>query len=289
MARSPTRRPPPAKKPPVSARKAADKPAPKAAQEGAKAPSPPVRPAPIKATVNVTSTPVEKKPAAQAATPAAATPEVKPTPAEKPAVKAQAPAAPAPPVVKAEPPAIPVAPPPPVATRAEPSAKAPTEKAVKAQQENAKQESVKMPETISGTAFMPNYPFTDVSEQAKSALEKGTKMIEEFNDFAKGNVEAVVAAGRAAAKGAETLGQNAAEYSRKSFEEATKAMKTLSGAKSPTEFFKLQNDFAKTQFDSLIAEASKMSETMVKIFGDVAEPISSRVAVAADKVKTTMK
>src|SRR3546814_5448928 len=74
---------------------------------------------PIKATANVTSTPVEKKPAAQAATPAAATREVKPTPAEKPAVKAEAPAAPAPPVVKAEPPAIPVAPPPPVATRAD--------------------------------------------------------------------------------------------------------------------------------------------------------------------------
>src|SRR3546814_17077858 len=98
----------------------------------------------------------------------------------------------------------------------------------------------------------------------------------ECNDFSKVNVEAVVAAGRAAAKGAETLCQNAAEYSRKSFEEATKAMKTLSGAESPTEFFKLQNDFAKTQFDSLIAEASKISETMVKIFGDVAEPISSR-------------
>src|SRR3546814_3180529 len=85
-------------------------------------------------------------------------------------------------------------------------------------------------------------------------------MIEEFNDFAKGNVEAVVAAGRAAAKGAETLGQNAAEYSRKSFEEATKAMKTLSGAKSPTEFFKLQNDFAKTQFDSLIRSEEHTSE-----------------------------
>src|SRR3546814_14383858 len=90
-----------------------------------------------------------------------------------------------------------------------------------------------MPETISGTAFMPNYPFTDVSEQAKSALETGTKMIEEFNDFANGNVEAVVAAGRAAAKGAETLGQNAAAYSRKSFEEENKAMNTHLSANSP--------------------------------------------------------
>lgn len=145
-----------------------------------------------------------------------------------------------------------------------------------------------MVENISA-GFTPKFAFNDVSEQARAAVEKGSKMIEEFNDFTKGNVEAFVAAGRAAAKGAETLGQNAAEYSRKSFEEATKAMKTLSGAKSPTEFFKLQNDFAKSQFDSMIAEASKISETMVKIFGDVAEPISSRVAVAADKVKTTIK
>ena len=131
--------------------------------------------------------------------------------------------------------------------------------------------------------------FNEVSDQARSALEKGTKMIEEFNDFTKGNVEAFVAAGRAAAKGAETIGQNAADFSRRSFEETTKAFKTLTAAKSPAEFFKLQNEFAKTQFDSLIAEASKASETFVKIFGDVSEPISSRVSLAADKIKTAIK
>src|SRR3546814_13739190 len=81
-------------------------------------------------------------------------------------------------------------------------------------------------------------------------------MIEEMNDFTKGNVEAFVAAGRAAAKGAEILGQNAAEYSRKSFDEASKALKTISSAKSSTEFFKLHNDFDKSPFDSLLAEAS---------------------------------
>src|SRR3546814_19815957 len=141
-----------------------------------------------------------------------------------------------------------------------------------------------MPDTISVTAFMPKYPFTDVSEKAKSALEKGTKMIEEFNDFAKGNVEAVVAAGRAAAKGAETLGQNAAEYSRKRFEEANKAMKTLSGAKQPTDFFKLQNDFAKTKFDSSIADASKIGETRDEIFSHIETPIQSRSDDPPDKV-----
>lgn len=131
--------------------------------------------------------------------------------------------------------------------------------------------------------------FSEASDQARAAVEKGTKVIEEFNDFTKGNVEALVAAGRAAAKGAETIGQNAAEFSRRSFEDATKAVKTITAAKSPTEFFRLQNEFAKSQFDALIAEASKASETFVKIFGDVSEPISTRVSVAADKIKTVVK
>src|SRR3546814_11301003 len=108
-----------------------------------------------------------------------------------------------------------------------------------------------MPETIAGTAFMPNYPFTDVSEQAKSALETGTKMIEEFNDFAKGNVEAVVAAGRAAAKGAETIAQNAAEYSSKSFEEEIKTKTRIWGDKSTTEIFTMKTDCDTTNFNTL--------------------------------------
>ncbi len=181
----------------------------------------------------------------------------------------------------------PVDPVPAAATRVEPSVqpkKAAAEKVVEPEQETPK-----MAENGTTAGVKANTAFTEVSGQARAAVEKGTKMIEELNDFTKGNVEAFVAAGRAAAKGAETLGQNAAEFSRKSFEEATRALKTISAAKSPTEFFKLQNEFAKSQFDAAIAEASKVSETFVKIFGDIAEPISSRVAVAADKVKTTIK
>lgn len=155
---------------------------------------------------------------------------------------------------------------------------------------DTKQESVKMAENIAAKANEQiKSAFTDVTAQARAAVEKGTKMVEEFNDFAKGNAEAFAASGRAAVKGAETLSQNAAEFSRKSFEEATKAIKSFSAAKSPTEFFKLQNDFAKSQFDALVAEASRVSETIVKIFGDVSEPISSRAAVAADKLKTVVK
>jgi phasin family protein len=127
--------------------------------------------------------------------------------------------------------------------------------------------------------------FADWNDRTKAAVEKSTKLVEEANDFAKGNVEALVESGRIAAKGLEAMGQDAAEYGRKSFESATAALKTMSSVRSPADFFKLQSDFIRTAFDSYVAEASRNAEAMVKLAGDAAQPISSRVAVAVEKVK----
>lgn len=128
--------------------------------------------------------------------------------------------------------------------------------------------------------------FGEWNERTKAAVEKSTKLVEEANDFAKGNVEALVESGRIAAKGFEGLGQDAAEYSRKSFESATAALKSFSSVKSPADFFKLQSDFFRTSFDSYVAEASKNTEALIKLASDAAQPLSNRVAVAAEKVKT---
>lgn len=128
--------------------------------------------------------------------------------------------------------------------------------------------------------------FADFNDRTKAGVEKATKLAEEANEFAKGNLEAVVESGRIAAKGFETLGQDAAEYSRKSFESATATLKTLASVKSPTEFFKLQSDFVRGAFDSYVAEASKTTEAVLKLAGDAAQPLSNRFAVAAEKVKT---
>lgn len=128
--------------------------------------------------------------------------------------------------------------------------------------------------------------FADFNDRTKAAVEKSTKLVEEANEFAKGNVEALVESGRIAAKGLESFGQDAAEYGRKSFENATATLKTLSSVKSPTEFFKLQSDYLRSAFDSYVAEASKTTEALLKLAGDAAQPISNRVAVAAEKVKT---
>jgi phasin family protein len=127
--------------------------------------------------------------------------------------------------------------------------------------------------------------FAEANDRAKAAMEKGAKAFEEVNEFGKGNIEALVESGKIAAKGFESLGQEAAEYSRKSFETATAALKSLSSVKTPADFFKLHSDYVRSSFDSLVAQTSKSTEAVLKLAGEVAQPISNRVAVAVEKAK----
>jgi phasin family protein len=127
---------------------------------------------------------------------------------------------------------------------------------------------------------------TEANDRAKTAMEKNAKIIEEIADLGRGNVEALVASSKLAAKGLETMSQDAANYSRARFEEATAAFKSFTDVKSATDFFKLQGDFARSAFDSAVAESARVSENVLKLAGDVAEPLTSRYAVAAERVKT---
>ncbi len=130
--------------------------------------------------------------------------------------------------------------------------------------------------------------FGDVNAQTKTAIERNTKLAEELTELTQGNVEAFVASSRVAAKGAETIGQDIAAYSRKSFEDASSALKSFAEVKSPTDFFRLQADFVRNQFDAAVAESSKLSEQVIKLAGDVAQPLTNRYSVAAERVKAAV-
>jgi phasin family protein len=127
--------------------------------------------------------------------------------------------------------------------------------------------------------------FGDMNGRAKESVERSTKIVEEMTDLTRGNVEAIVASSKVAARGIETLSQEVAEFGRRSFEEASAAVKNIAEVRSATDFFRLQSDYARSAFDSMIAESSKMSEAMMKLAGEVAEPITSRYSVAAERVK----
>lgn len=128
--------------------------------------------------------------------------------------------------------------------------------------------------------------FADAGERTKGAFAKGQMLFGELGEFNKGNVEAIVESSKIAARGMEQFGQSAAAYVRTQFEEAQAQARTLASAGSPTEFLKLQGDFARAAFDRMVAETSRNTEAMLKLAGEVAQPISNRVALAADRLKT---
>jgi len=232
----------------------------KAAKPAAKAP---VKRAPVKST-KPASVPVETKPV----------PTPAPIVAETPAV--EQPAAPVLETAPVETPAV------------ETVIEQVTETVAAAAQEapaTIEKEVIKMNDTIKEAADKGQAYFAEFSAKAKAAAEKSAKALEDINEFGKGNVEALVESGKIAAKGFETLGQDYADYARKQFEGTTAALKGFAAVKSPTEFFKLQADFVRGQFDSFVAESSKNTEAMLKLAGDVAKPISNRVALAAEKIK----
>ena len=126
-----------------------------------------------------------------------------------------------------------------------------------------------------------------ITAKSKEAVEQGMKSLDEITETARGNVEALLASARIATTGIESIATHVAEVSRKSFDEASAAMKAMTGAKTPNEFLQLQTDYTKGQFDHAVAEFSKLSEMMVKLAGEVFEPVQNRAAITTEKLKST--
>jgi phasin family protein len=127
---------------------------------------------------------------------------------------------------------------------------------------------------------------SDINEGTRAAFEKTAKLGDELIDLNKGNVEALVASARVAGGGAETLTRIAADYSKQSFDTATAALKGFASAKSPTELFQLQTDYARTTIDSTLAAATKFSEAWVNIAGESFKPLSSQYAADVQKIRS---
>lgn len=130
--------------------------------------------------------------------------------------------------------------------------------------------------------------FKDLQARAQDAFGKTGEFAKDAVEFNKANLEAVVELTKIAANGAQTATQRTAELARKNWDVSTAHLKALAGVKSPMDFFKLQGDFARSQFDAAVAELSKSSEFTIKLAGDVAQPVQNRVAVVTEQLKARM-
>jgi phasin family protein len=128
--------------------------------------------------------------------------------------------------------------------------------------------------------------FAEANERGQELVKRSQKVAEELADLARANVDAVVEAGRVAAEGARSIGQEAVSSGREGFEQAADAIRSLAEAKSPTEYLQLQGDFARASFDRAVAESSRLTESLVKLAGEAFQPISNRASANAERFNT---
>ncbi len=126
--------------------------------------------------------------------------------------------------------------------------------------------------------------FADAGERSQDLVRKSQESAGQMTELAKANIEALTEAGRIAATGVRSIGQDALASSRQGFEQASASLKTLADAKSPTEFFQIQSDLAKASFDRAVAEGSKLTEQLVKLAGEAVQPLSNRAAINAERI-----
>lgn len=124
-----------------------------------------------------------------------------------------------------------------------------------------------------------------MNEQTQAAVERNTRAMGQMGDFARGNVDAMVQSTRIATEGYQALGREAADLGRKSFEGFSSTMRQMAEAKTPADVLRLQGEWARQSFDLAVSAGAQMSERMVKLGGEIAQPFQSRMAEAAETMK----
>jgi phasin family protein len=118
--------------------------------------------------------------------------------------------------------------------------------------------------------------FTEAAGRGEEAVKRSRKAAEELADLTRANVDAFVEAGRIAASGAQSLGQEVLAKSRTSVDKAADTVRTFAEAKTPADVLQIQSDYVRSVFDLFVEESSSFTESLVKLAGEAFEPLSNR-------------
>ena len=110
------------------------------------------------------------------------------------------------------------------------------------------------------------------------------KFGEEFQRVGKDGFDASVRSFGEVSKGFQAIAATVTDYSKKAFEDGTRAFEQLSGAKSLEQAFEIQSQYAKKAFDAYVAQLSKLGEMYVDLARNAYKPVEQAVAKSARKV-----
>jgi phasin family protein len=102
----------------------------------------------------------------------------------------------------------------------------------------------------------------------------------DINKLGKELVDTGLKSVAAVSKGAQAIATEAGEFSRKSAETGSAVLEKLLASKSLDKVIEVQTDFARSSYESLVAEATRMSELFADMTRDVLKPFESVISRA---------
>ena len=99
------------------------------------------------------------------------------------------------------------------------------------------------------------------------------KGFEEFQKVGKDGFDAAVRSFGEVNKGFQAIAAEVTDYSKKAFEDSTKAFEQLIGAKSVEQAVEIQSQYAKKAYDTYVAEFSKLGEMYAGLAKDAYKPV----------------
>jgi phasin family protein len=104
---------------------------------------------------------------------------------------------------------------------------------------------------------------------------------ETLNDSGKEFVNSAMKSVSALSQGLQTIANEAADYSKKSFEEGTALIEKLASTKSPEQAFETHSVFSKKAYENFIAQATKFGELYADLAKEAYKPYEAVVAKVA--------
>ena len=111
-------------------------------------------------------------------------------------------------------------------------------------------------------------------------LDAFQKMTDDLEKFGKEGFDAALRSYGEWNKGFQVIASKATDYTKKSFEDATRAFEQLLGAKSIEQAIEIQSTYAKKAYDTWVAEATKLSELYANLARDAYKPVEQVVKKA---------
>jgi len=124
----------------------------------------------------------------------------------------------------------------------------------------------------------------DAAAKAHTAAFKG---YEDILSFSKDNIDALVKSSSILARGLQDLSKTIVSLTQTQIDESVAASKALAGAKTLKEVIDLSSSLAKSNFDKLVVESTKLQQLTTKLAEEATAPIAVRVEATVARVTKT--